>query len=142
MFLGFFLYHLDHLIYCLFGSPYELSSQRVKSYFDQKLWQQAFRVLNQTESERTKTIFHSVVFQMALVLAGFFVLTSSSSLLGKGVILGLLFHSILDQGLNLIRKQGIGDWFWQIKTAVPERMQKTYFFFILIVFLLLATYFV
>jgi len=139
---GFCLYHLDHLIYCLFQAPHELSSQRIMSYFRQKAWKQALAVVNQTESERTRTIFHSVVFQVALVVAGFFVLTSSTGLLGKGMVLGLLFHSVFDQGTRLVKKESLDSWFWQIKTAVPENIQKTYFFIVLVVFVLLATFFV
>lgn len=140
--LGFILYHLDHLIYCLLQAPHELSSQRIMSYLRQKSWRQALSVVNQTENERSRTIFHSVVFQIALILAGFFVLTSSTSLLGKGIILGLLFHSVLDQGMRLVKKENLDSWFWQIQTVVPENIQKLYFFIILVIFILFSTFFV
>lgn len=140
--IGFYLYHLDHLIYCFFQAPHELSSQRIMSYFRQKSWKQAFSIASQTENERSRTIFHSVVFQVALILAGFFILTSSTSLLGKGMVLGLLFHSVFDQGLRLVNKENLDSWFWQIQTSVPENIQKLYFFIILVIFVILATFFV
>lgn len=141
LFFGSFLYHLDHLIYCFLQAPHELSSQRIISYFRQKAWKQALSVASQTESERSRTIFHSVVFQVALILASFFVLTSSTGLLGKGMVLGLLFHSVFDQGVLLINQKSINSWFWQIKALVPENIQKLYFFIVLIIFVFLATFF-
>lgn len=142
LFIGFSLYHLDHFIYCFLQAPQELTSQRLMSYLRQKSWKQAFGVVSQTEGERSKTIFHSVVFQVALVIASFFVLTSSTGLLGKGMVLGLLFHSVFDQGEHLVKNESLDNWFWQVKTIVPEKMQKLYFFIILVIFVLLATFFV
>lgn len=128
LFLGNFLYHLDHLIYCLIQAPYEFTAQRIKRMIEQKQYRQSLDLLMGSEGERKKTIFHSVVFQVGLVVACFLILTSSSSLLGKGMVMGLLLHSLVEQGSALVKRETIDDWFWQIKAQIPQTTQAIYFF--------------
>lgn len=141
LFLGNFLYHLDHLIYCLIQAPYEFTAQRIKRMIEQKQFRQSLDLLTGTEEERKRTIFHSVVFQVMLVVACFLILTSSSSLLGKGMLLGLLLHSLVEQGRVLVRKETINDWFWQIKSEIPQTTQVIYFFSLVFISLIFILFF-
>ena len=141
LFLGNFLYHLDHLIYCLIQAPYEFTPQRVKRLLEQKQYRQSLELLMTSEQERKKTIFHSVVFQVGLVVACFLILTSSSSLIGKGMLIGLFLHGLVEQGTALARKETISDWFWQIKREIPQTTQIIYFIFLSVVFLVFIFFF-
>jgi hypothetical protein len=141
LFFGNFLYHLDHLIYCLIEAPYEFTAQRIKRMIEQKQFRQGLDLLTGTEGDRKRTIFHSVVFQAGLVVACFLILTSSSSLVGKGMVIGLLLHSLVEQGRSLARKEAISDWFWQIKTEVSSTTQTLYFLSLVILFLIFIFFF-
>jgi hypothetical protein len=141
LFFGNFLYHLDHLIYCLIQAPYEFTPQRIKRMIEQKQFHQSLDLLTGTEGERKRTIFHSVVFQAMLVVACFLILTSSSSLLGKGMLMGLLLHSLVEQGRSIVKKETINDWFWQIKTEVSSTIQTLYSLGLVFIFLIFIFFF-
>jgi len=126
VFLGYCLFFADQLVYCYFQAPHELGSQRVKRLFSQKQYQEGFLALLRTQEEREKLIFHSVFFQIVLLVVSLFVLTSSASLLGKGLVLGLLLHSLFDQ-LEGFREEGqVNNWFWQFKWVPSSQIQMLY----------------
>lgn len=140
--LGYCLLFLDQVVYCCFQAPHEFNSQRVRRLFSQKQYREGLILLLQTRGERERVIFHSVFFQVVLLVVCFFVLTSSSSLLGKGLVLGLLFHSLFDQ-LESFRKEGqINNWFWQFSLAPEKNLQVFYFVFMVLVFIFFALFLV
>lgn len=140
VFLGYCLFFADQLVYCYFQAPHELGSQRVKRFFSQKQYQEGFFGLFRNQEERGKLIFHSVFFQVILLVVSLFVLTSSASLLGKGLVLGLLFHSLFDQ-LESFRERGqINNWFWQFKGASNSQLQAIYAGAVFLLFLFFALF--
>lgn len=85
-----------------------------------------------------RRVLHSVLVQLILLAACFFVLTSSSSLLGKGFVLGLFLHTLIDQGLAFKKKGRIDDWFWQLRTIPNILTQKVYFFILSLLFMVFS----
>ena len=140
--IGTFLLHLDQAIYCFFQSSHEFSSQRIKRLWEQKDYRGAVTFLLETQEEREKLVFHSVLFQFVLLVASFFVLTSSASLLGKGVVMGLFLQSLIEQGRQLHSKGEINNWFWQLRAIPAPRIQVFYFLLLVLVFILLVVFLV
>lgn len=89
-----------------------------------------------------KPVLHSVLVQIILLIACFFVLTSSSSLLGKGLVLGLFLHTLIDQGLAFRREGRIDSWFWQFKVIPNTGFQKLYFFVLAVLFLAFSLFWI
>jgi hypothetical protein len=138
--IGSHLLELDHLLYALWIYPHELTSMRVKKLFEERRFQEGLAMLRETRYERKKLSFHSVIFQAVLPIFAFFVLTSTGSLLGTGLVMALYLRTLQLQ-FNSFRKQGdIQGWFWQVQAEVSHRIQVLYFVGMLIFFILLSLF--
>ena len=131
--IGVILLDLDHLIYCLWQAPHEMTSQRLKKYFQEGQYQYSLNLLFETQGERKRLIFHSVLFQLILLVTVFFVLSSSSGLLGKGLVLILFLQTLRSQFEEFLREGKMDSWFWQLKLDLPSNFQALY---LLLMFLL------
>lgn len=140
--LGSFLLDLDQAIYCYFQSPHEFSSQRLKRLWEQKDYRGAVIFLLETKEEREKLVFHSVLFQAVLLVASFFVLTSSASFFGKGVVMGLFLQSLIEEGRQLHKKGQMDNWFWQLQLTPVPRVQIFYFLLLILIFGFLVVFLV
>lgn len=138
IFLGNALLGLDSILYCYLKAPHEFTSQRVRRLFTQRQFREGFSLLSETQMERSRMIFHSVLFQVILLIVAFFVLTSTSSLLGKGLVLGILLHSLIDQWAELKKKGQLGSWFWQFKLVPAKQLQRIYFGVLVFLFLVFS----
>lgn len=142
IFLGNILLGLDSILYCYLRAPHEFTSQRVRRLFTQRQFREGFLLLSETQGERDRMIFHSVLFQLILLIVSFFVLTSTSSLLGKGLVLGLLLHSLADQWAELKKKGQLESWFWQFKVIPNAGFQKFYFIILAVLFLAFSLFWI
>ncbi len=131
---------LDQIFYCFFQVPHEFASQRVQRLFQTGGWQGGIKFLQETKPERKRLVFHSALFQAALVAIGFFVLTSTASFLGKGLVMGACFQLLLEQGKEFRGKGQFNDWFWQFQNVPETRIQVFYFVLMGLVFLLFALF--
>lgn len=105
---------IDHLIYSYFLKPQDLTSLRIKSLLDKGKILRTWDLIATTESERTSLIFHSAHFQIIFVVFAFFIVTSSGSLVGKGIALSFLIHLLVDQIMDYRTRGGIANWFKKI----------------------------
>src|SRR6266404_46507 len=124
--IGTFLPDIDHYIYVYYLRPYEVTSQRVM--YDVKkgnLWQ-SWDLLSITRSERTNLILHTILFQILFLVLSFLVITSSSSLLGKGLVLAFLLHLLVDEILDLRANGNLGNWFKNIPIVLDSLQLKIY----------------
>lgn len=129
---------IDHLFYAYLQAPHEFTSQRARRFFEQKQFKEGIILLFETQEERGRMIFHSAFFQIILLVVCFFVLTSSASLFGKGLVLGMLLHSLVDQGFEFIKNGEIENWFWQFRERPETNIQGIYFAFIFLLFLIFS----
>jgi hypothetical protein len=89
---------------------------------------QKIRTINSIElAEGTNKITHSVLFQIMMIVLTFFAVTSSDSIIGRGITLGILVQVIIDQALLLKAKQGLSSWFWQFQVRFPIQLHQIYF---------------
>lgn len=103
--IGMVLPSLDHIVYVFFQRPYELTPQRVKSLFQQKNYRGVIVLLYQTRGERTNLIFHSFLFQVIFAILTFWVVSSSGSPLGRGVVLSFYLNLLLDEISSPVRRE-------------------------------------
>lgn len=107
---GVFLPDLDHIIYVLFLRPQELTSQRFNFLVNRKEIKRAVELLYETRGERTGLIFHTVLFQIIFLILTFWMMSSSGSLFGHGLVLSFALHLSVDQIVDLIELQNFNNW--------------------------------
>jgi hypothetical protein len=88
---------LDQILYVLFINPQELSSQRVVYLIKNRNFLGALRLLFETKAERHTLIFHSNIFLAVSGILFVWILTSSGSVLGFGLVLGIFLDLLLDR---------------------------------------------
>jgi len=140
--IGAFLLDLDHLIYCFFQNPHELTPQRLRRYLQQGQYQYSLVLLFETQKERKRLIFHSLLFQIVLLVAAFFVLTSSAGLLGKGLVLALFLQTLISQFDEFLKTGGMDSWFWQLRLDMPSNFQALYLLLMFLIFFGFSLFFI
>ena len=95
--LGSIIPELDQLLYIFLINPQELSSQRVIYLIKNRNFAGALRLIIETKSERHNLIFHSDTFLVVSGILFIWILSSSGSILGSGIVLGLLTHLLIDR---------------------------------------------
>lgn len=76
--------------------------------------------------------FRNILTQLILVILGFFVVTSSQTNLGNGVVLFLLLRLLLEQWIRFNKDRNLSSWLPQM----PVEQHKTYLLFISFLFVI------
>jgi len=135
---GTFLLDIDHLLDIFFVHPSEEAKTQILSLLRQRKVREAVSFTADTATTRGKFVFHSALFQVFLVVLSFWVLTSSNSLLGKGLVMAMALHLLKDEfkwlleGKEEFLRQRL---FWPIKREVNFPEQKIFIILMLLVFL-------
>ncbi|MFZ5932717.1 MAG: hypothetical protein ACOYT7_01410 [Patescibacteria group bacterium] len=136
--IGTILPDIDHLLYVFFLKPQELTSQRVSYMIAKRNFWGSMNLLAETRAERTKLIFHTATFQLIFVVLAFFVLTSSGSLLGRGMVLAFFLHLIVDQAVDFTDMGSLANWFKNFPLVITVRMQRIYWWTLVILLLIFS----
>lgn len=123
--IGTILPDLDHVIYFYLISPSELTSQRFNFLLQKKDILRMVQLLYETRSERRGLIFHTIFFQMIFAVLTFLMVTSSS-LLGKGLVLAFFLHLIIDQIMDLTELGSLDNWLKNSPIRLDYRGAKIY----------------
>jgi hypothetical protein len=134
--IGTILPDLDHIIYTYFLRPHELTSQRVHRLVYEKDLKRTWDLLAATRTERGSLIFHTAYFQMIFLVFAFLVITSSGSLLGKGLVLAFVLHLLLDQFIDLVETGNLDNWFGKVIKLMDKKQRRWYLFANLLTFLI------
>lgn len=135
--IGVILPDIDHLIYIYYLRPQELTSQRVFYEIRKGNFAKSWDLLSTTRSERSHLIFHTVFFQILFIILSFLVVTSSSSLIGKGLVIAFLLHLLVDEVVDLRQTGNLANWFRQIPVQLDQIQLNVYLmtnFIIILVF--------
>jgi hypothetical protein len=108
--IGVILPDLDHLIYVYFIKPTDLSSQRVNYLVNKKQIWRSIQLLYETRSERRGLVFHTIFFQVIFLVLTFWIMSSSASLFGRGLVLSFALHISIDQLVDLVDMKHLGNW--------------------------------
>ena len=142
--IGYLLVLLDRLVYVYLLRPHEQLSQQVQFMLAKRNIRGVLELVHRRRREQTRLAFRSFLFMVAWVFLALFALTSTAGTYGGALVMGLGLHLVYDlwrdqqmdpKGLN----QKL---FWQVKRAVPMRVQKVFLYlfsgvFVLLTFLLI-----
>lgn len=125
--IGTFLPDIDHVIYVLFMSPQELTSQRVNFLWNRREIKRLTELLYETRSERHGLIFHTIFFQVIFMIVTFLILSSSTSIFGKGLALSFLLHLSIDQLVDIVDMKSLNNWTKYLPFSFDYRKSQLYF---------------
>lgn len=123
--IGTLLPDLDHVIYFYVVSPSELTSQRFNFLLQKKDILRMVQLLYETRAERRGLIFHTIFFQLIFTVLTFLMVTSSS-LVGKGIVLAFFLHLIIDQIMDLTELGTLDNWMKNSPIRLDYRGSKIY----------------
>ncbi len=136
--IGVFLPDLDHILYSLFLRPAEYISQRATYLLKNKRWLNALDLLVHTKYERTYSVFHSYLFEAVAFVLMILVITSSGSMLGRGMVLGIMLHLLLDQYLDLQELHSLERWRQKINLKLEKNQEVMLWIIVSLVVLIFA----
>lgn len=160
--IGLYLPDVDHLIYVYLLRPNDVTSQRVRADLASGRFGHALGIICDTHNERGKLVFHTLVFQIILLLLAFLIATSSASYFGRGLVLAALVHLSVDQFLemrqgrggqttqNLVPGQpqylvqsqpGLSQWYAGIGIALEKKQENLYFWIVVTLVLVIGVIF-
>ena len=126
--LGTLLPDIDHFIYVYVVKPTEATSQKVAGLVSERKVLQSWDVLAKTRAERKELIFHTAHFQLVFLVFAIFIITSSPSLLGMGLVLAFMLHLLIDQIIDLIEGGSLDNWFKKFPFTLDAKQQRYFVF--------------
>ncbi len=133
--------YLDHFIYAFFLNPTMEASQQAARLANSKKYAKALNTLLASHSQQDRLIFHSALFQIIFLIFSFFVVTSTRSLFGRGIVFGVLTHLLVDMSGDLVKSSSINGWFQTVPFAIEQKHQKWYVAFQSVLLFGLALFF-
>ncbi len=116
---------IDHLIYVYYLKPYEVTSQRAIYGVQRGEFMKTWDLLASTRSERKNLILHSAIFQIIFLILSFLIVTSSASVLGRGIVMAFMLHLVVDQVLDLGQTNSLANWFHNFPFISGIEINKT-----------------
>jgi len=129
---------LDHFIYVFFTNPQEVTSQRIQYFCRNREYIKCLGLLADTVEERTGSIFHTLIFQLVILALSFWVVTSSGNLLGKGLVLSLFLHLLVDQAIDYQKGGNLSRWFQDIPINLDKNQSLVFLLVASLIFIVLG----
>jgi hypothetical protein len=123
---GVFLPILDHIFYAYILRPYEQVSIDIRNLIKQRYFKRALSLIYATRRNRSKLVIHTAYFQVVFLALTFFVVTSSGSLFGRGLVLAFSLHLFIDQLSDFMERREIGGWFRDINIVMDNHKTNIY----------------
>jgi hypothetical protein len=117
---------LDHLIYVYFIKPTDLTSQRINYLVNRKELTRSVELMYETRSERKGLVFHTIFFQLIFFVLTFWMLSSSGSYFGRGLVLSFILHLSVDQLIDFNDMQNLENWFTNLPFKLDLKQSKNY----------------
>ncbi len=105
----------DRIVYT-YSYPGAQISQQFAWYIKEKKYLSALELLDLRRLEQERLSFRSALFMAIWVPLSFFALTSTTGLFGKGVVMGLMLHILMDA--------------WKLQKTEPRRLHIRLFWLI------------
>lgn len=113
--LGVLVLFVDRIVYT-YSYPGAQISQQFSWYIKEKKYLSALELLDLRRLEQERLSFRSALFMAIWVPLSFFALTSTTGLFGKGVVMGLMLHILMDA--------------WKLQKLEPRRLHIRLFWLI------------
>lgn len=118
---------IDHILYFYFINPNELTSQRFDFYAHRSQYKRMLELLYETRTERKGLIFHTILFQLIFLILTFWMLSSSGSYFGRGLVLAFALHLSIDQLVDLNEIGNLKNWNKYLPLSLDEDKERLYF---------------
>lgn len=125
---GWYLLVADRLLWVYFSHPKEKMSLYIKDLVKKGKFKQVILDLEKYKDYQKHLSFRSALFQVVWVALAFFTITSTPSFFGKGLVMALGLHLLIDEWEDQLKDPNIlNSWlFWQIKRKITLQEQKTF----------------
>lgn len=139
--LGWLLVFLERLVWVYWTKPQTQLATEARYLISQRRFKAVGQLLMMRSQEQIELSFHSALFQAVWVPLALFAITSTASMFGKGMIMGLGLHLLYDEWQDYRRSpELLRSWlFWQIKRTVSFQEQKVYLWIMTIAFVILSS---
>lgn len=130
----------DYLFQAFLVQPELPISQEAKTLAKEGKYQAAVTAVYDHTAEFKKLTFHTLFFQVIFFAFSFFVLTSSGSVFGQGLVLCVLLHLLKEQVEEIKQNHKLSDgWFYRLNISLSEQRQKIYLGVVVLIFLFFTT---
>lgn len=124
---GVLILYLDPLAAAFLTSPQLPFSQKIKQMMKEKRYKEVTCEVILYHPLQEQPLAHSALFQTVLVLVSFYLVTSSGSLFGAGLVLGMVLHLVRDdlklwKNPDKLKKM----LFWNIHRSFSDKEQKIF----------------
>jgi hypothetical protein len=116
----------DHLLYAYILRPNEVVSERIRFMIRNREYKSVLTYIIATKRERSKLIFHTAYFQIIFLFLAFFVITSSGSLFGRGLVLAFSLHLVIEELSDFMDRRDTSSWFKDIPVEMDYDKIKVY----------------
>jgi hypothetical protein len=136
--LGTLLPDADHFLYVYLLGSSDLTSQRANYLMNRREIVRTFDLLAETRYERTRLVFHTALFQLIFLVLTFLIVTSSGSLLGKGLVLAFSLHLLVDQLVDFMTIGNLSTWFRSFPIAITlDKSRETLYWTAILLLILI-----
>lgn len=125
--LGPLILELDYFCQVFLVQPDLPVAQEAKSLMKTKKYQEMFWIVLSRKNEIKELTFHTIFFQAIFTFFSIFVVTSTNSMLGKGIVLSLLLTLLTKQYYEIRQAGSLSKlWFERINFNLSVKGQKIY----------------
>jgi hypothetical protein len=138
---GTFLLDIDHLIYWFYLRPERQDSKIARMLWEKRDFKGLLFLIARYHDTHTQLIFHTVLFQVILLVLTFYFFTAGDSYFGVGLVAAINIHLFKDEWEEYFKGHEVhlNNWlFWQIKARISLEAQKIYLIVISFLFALLS----
>jgi hypothetical protein len=132
-FMGTFFLDLDYIVYAYFLEPEKSFSKTLQGFFQHRDLAGALNHIYFNKNEVKEKTLNSVLFQIVLAGASLLVVSSTSSLFIKALVLSTFANSIYKMAIYYFDGKA-DEWFWALKKTPSENTMVIYgiilFFFL------------
>jgi hypothetical protein len=137
--IGFLFVFTDRLINKFLMKPDEMLGLKLKEIIEQKKIKEGLLLLLNERYEQKELVMRSFLFLVVWVVLSFLTVTSVTSTLARGFVLGIGTHLVFDLVYDYLWvKEKFEQWFWQIKRPLSDQEKRGFVFGMVAVYLILA----
>ena len=123
---GIFMMDLEFLLYAHLIEPNAPESVEIKSTLKSKSFLSYVRYLNTNEYSFKELPLRSVLFQVLLIIFGYYIVMTSGMPFGLALILSLIANIFYMQIIEIMKLGDLDRWFWVYNGDVSKQGSITY----------------
>jgi len=125
---GFYLPFVDNLFYAYVVRPEANISKNIRSLVSIRKIKQLVRYTNEVDGQQERSIIYSAYFQAVFLLLTYYILTSSGSLFGRGLVYGFSLRLLLEQVLQYMNTKELNKWFSEMSIVMDAHKTRVFLY--------------